>query len=94
MLSHVAVRARNSGVLMAACLQKTVFNQLKAIKGKTIRLEASEVRHLRQLKDPFKSMHSSKIGFAMLGFRILMLQGCSTSTLLSDFEVQRSGSSP
>ncbi|OAI50193.1 hypothetical protein AYO44_05850 [Planctomycetaceae bacterium SCGC AG-212-F19] len=38
LLSHVAVRARNAGILLATCYDREVYEQLKNLKGKIVSL--------------------------------------------------------
>jgi alpha-glucan,water dikinase len=40
-VSHVAVRARNANVLFASCHDPELFQKLKSLKGRTVRLEVS-----------------------------------------------------
>jgi alpha-glucan, water dikinase len=40
-VSHVAVRARNASVLFASCHNPDVFQQLKALQGRNVRMEIS-----------------------------------------------------
>ena len=41
LVSHVAVRARNTRVLLATCYDDSYFDQLKALKGKQLALDVS-----------------------------------------------------
>ena len=41
-VSHVAVRARNSNVLFAACLNPTILQQLKSMQGKILQLDVNQ----------------------------------------------------
>ncbi len=40
-VSHVAVRARNAGLLFASCYDAETFNRLKALQGRAVRLQVS-----------------------------------------------------
>ena len=44
-LCHAAVRARNSGVLLACCYDMQEYAQLKALEGKQVTVSVSQVRH-------------------------------------------------
>lgn len=41
LVSHVAVRARNAGLLFASCHDSTTLQQLKALQGRQLRLEVT-----------------------------------------------------
>jgi alpha-glucan, water dikinase len=41
LVSHVSVRARNAGVLFASCLEPDVYQQLQALKDKTLSLHVT-----------------------------------------------------
>lgn len=41
LVSHVAVRARNASLLFATCFDRACFDQLKALKGRTLELKVS-----------------------------------------------------
>ena len=40
-VSHVAVRARNAGLLFASCYDAETFARLKALRGRRVRVEVS-----------------------------------------------------
>ncbi len=40
-VSHVAVRARNAGLLFASCYDPDTFNRLKALQGRAVRVQVS-----------------------------------------------------
>ena len=42
-LSHAAVRARNAGALMAACMSPQRFAELQALAGSYVQLTPSQV---------------------------------------------------
>lgn len=48
-LSHIAVRARNSSVLLATCRNADMLSKLRGLKGKTISLHGIQVNTLRAL---------------------------------------------
>ena len=39
LVSHVAVRARNSNLLFATCYDSATFEKLRGLKGKTVELQ-------------------------------------------------------
>lgn len=51
MLSHAAVRARNAGALMAACLSPQRFAELRAMAGSYVQLTPSQVLNPCALPD-------------------------------------------
>jgi alpha-glucan,water dikinase len=58
-VSHVAVRARNSGVLFAACLDPEQFQQLKAFKGHQMEVEVEPSGDVRLHESTGRAVTSS-----------------------------------